>query len=101
MSQVFNMSGIVTNDTDAFIEDLRQLMKPKCLYCGNGLDGRKMSTKFCDARCYSRHVKGKYKHDEVPTNCEWCRNAIVGRRHGAKYCSVKCRILNCSKSRSP
>ena len=92
MSQIFSMSGMVTDDTEAFIEDLRCGLKSKCLYCGNELVGKRADAKYCNQTCYTRHTTGKYKHDEVPTDCAWCGNEIAGRRHGAKYCDLKCRV---------
>ena len=99
MSQIYSTSGMVTDDTEAFIEELRRGMKAKCAYCKEELDGRKANAKFCNPLCYARHTVGKYKHGEAPTHCAQCGDEIIGRRHGAKYCGVGCRILGGNQSR--
>ena len=93
MSQVFAKNGMVTDDLEAFLDDLRQGLKPRCKYCRNMLDGKRTNAKFCGPVCYARHKGGKHKHGEAPTHCAHCGDAIVGRKFGAKYCGIGCRIL--------
>ncbi len=100
MSQMYSTSGMITNDTEAFIEELRRGMKTRCAYCGEELVGRRADAKYCNGLCYARHTVGKYGHGEAPTRCFRCGDRITGRRHGAKYCGVECRILRYNQSNS-
>ena len=101
MSQTYSMSGMVTNDTEQFLQELRQDLKVSCEYCGEEMFGKRVCAKYCGRVCYQRDTTGKYRHDEVPTNCAWCGNDIVGRKHGVKFCGRQCSTNARHHSKAP
>lgn len=63
-----------------------------CQECGEPLTRRSTQRKrFCDSRCYQRHVRSRHKRKWPTVKCKECKREFVQKREDHRICSDSCR----------